>query len=153
MSKPIPVVGEFVPPIVDGGMLHVAKATVGSVGSTGNDVDLGAEAATTPLFAVKAGTIVYDMLAKVVTAFTASVAMTIGDSDSVAGWFPDAALGATTISSEFKSAKNVPSTAITDLNAYGAGKLYSADQTIDIVTGASTIVGQMDVYLVYSRVG
>ena len=148
-AKPIPVVGEGVPPIVDGGTVQVAKVTVGSLGSTGYDVDLAAEAATTPIFNVKAGTMVLDVLAKVVTAYTGSVAMTIGDSDDVDGFMADGELKSTVISSEFRSSKG--STALTAV--YQFGKVYSADQTIDIVTGASTIVGQMDVYLVYSRVG
>lgn len=151
-AKTVPIKGEFVPPIVDGGIVQVAKVSVGSVGSTGYDVDLGAEAATTPIFNVKAGTMVLDVLAKVVTAFTASVAMTIGDSDDVDGYFLAASINSTVISSEFRSAKSQYSSDALPA-AYGMGKLYAADQSIDIVTGASTIVGQMDVYLVYSRVG
>lgn len=151
MSKNIPIVGEFVPPIVDGGLMAVAKATVGSAGSTGKDVTVPVELATTNLFSVAAGTMVYDILAKINVAYTAGVTMTIGDSDDADGWF--LAVASTTVSSEFLSSKNVPSTGIVALNPYGAGKLYTAAQTIDIVTGASTLVGQMDVYLVYSRVG
>ena len=155
MAKTIPIKGEIVPPIVDGGLFHIAKATVGSPGSTGYDVDLSGEAATTALFSVKAGTIVHEVLAKVVTAFTGSAAITIGDSDATTGWMQAANLGCTVISSELKTSRNVLlSTALTaDLNAYGAGKIYTADQTIDLVGGATFAVGQMDVYLVYSRVG
>ena len=155
MAKTIPIVGEIVPPIVDGGLFHTAKATVGSDGSTGNDVLVPTEAATTALFSVKAGTIVHEVLAKVVTAYTASSALTIGDSDDADGWMQAANLGCTVISSELKTSRNVLlSTALTlDLNAYGAGKVYAADQDINVVSGASNLVGQMDVYLVYSRVG
>lgn len=149
MAKSIPVIGEFVPPISDGGMLHVAKCTVGSPGSTGKDVDLSGEATTTALFNVKAGTIVYDLLAKVVTAFTASAALTIGDSDDVDGFMAVAELASTVISSELRSSKS--SSALT--NVYQNGKIYAADQTIDVVAGATFAVGQVDVYLVYSRVG
>ena len=148
-AKTVPVSGEFVPPIVNGGTVQVAKVTVGSLGSTGYDVDLAAEAATTPIFNVKAGTMVLDVLAKVVTAFTASAAITLGDSDDVDGYMTTAELACTVISSEFRSSKS--SSALT--NVYQNGKFYAADQSIDLVTGASTIVGQMDVYLVYSRVG
>ena len=148
-AKTVPVIGEIVPPIVDGGMVQVAKVQIGSVGSTGYDVDLGAEAATTPIFNVKAGTMVLDVLAKVVTAFTASAGITIGDSDDADGYMTTAELACTVISSEFRSSKS--SSTLT--NIYQNGKLYAADQSIDLVTGASTIVGQMDVYLVYSRVG
>ena len=80
-AKTIPIKGEMVPPIVDGGLFHIAKVTVGSNGSTGNDVLVPTEAATTALFNVKAGTIVHEVLAKVVTAYTGSAAITLGDSD------------------------------------------------------------------------
>ena len=155
MAKPIPVIGEIVPPIVDGGLFHIAKVTVGSDGSTGNDVLVPTEAATTALFNVKAGTIVHEILAKVVTAYTASAAITIGDSDAAAGWMAAANLACTVISSELKTSRNVLlTTALTaDLNPYGQGKIYAADQDINVVSGASNLVGQMDVYLVYSRVG
>lgn len=43
-AKTVPVTGEFVPPIADSGMLHVAKVTVGSPGSTGKDIDVVAGA-------------------------------------------------------------------------------------------------------------
>lgn len=148
-AKTVPVTGEFVPPIVDGGMLHVAKVTVGSPGSTGKDVDLSGEATTTTLFNVKAGTIVYDVLAKVVTAFTGSAALTLGDSDDVDGYMTTAELASTVISSELRSSKS--SSGLT--NVYQNGKVYAADQSIDVVAGATFAVGQMDVYLVYSRVG
>jgi Ca2+-binding RTX toxin-like protein len=154
-AKTIPIKGEMVPPIVDGGLFHIAKVTVGSNGSTGNDVLVPTEAATTALFNVKAGTIVHEVLAKVVTAYTGSAAITLGDSDDAAGWMRAANLACTVISSELKTSRNVLlTTALTaDLNAYGAGKIYSADQDINVVSGASNLVGQMDVYLVYSRVG
>ena len=148
-AKTVPVSGEFVPPIVNGGTVQVAKVTVGSPGSTGMDVDLSGEAVVTPLFNVKAGTIVYDMLAKVVTAFTASAALTLGDSDDVDGYMTVTELVSTVISSEFRSSK--ASTALTAI--YQFGKAYAADQTIDVVAGATFAVGQMDVYLVYARVG
>lgn len=159
MAITIPLAGEIVPPIVGGGMLHVAKATVGSAGSTGKDVDIPVEAATTALFNVKAGTMVHEILAYVATAYTASVAMTIGDSDDVDGWMTTVALDSTSLYSAsttyIHTSRNVLlSTALTaDLNVYGNGRVYAADQTINITTGASTLVGQMDVYLVYSRVG
>ena len=155
MAKTIPISGEFVPPIVDGGLFHIAKVTVGSDGSTGNDVLVPTEAATTALFNVKAGTIVHEILAKVVTAYTASAAITLGDSDAAAGWMQAANLACTVISSELKTSRNILlTTALTvDLNAYGQGKIYAADQDINVVSGASNLVGQMDVYLVYSRVG
>lgn len=159
MAITIPLAGEIVPPIVGGGMLHVAKATVGSAGSTGKDVDIPVEAATTALFSVKAGTMVHEILAYVNTAYTASAAITIGDSDDADGWFAVANLAATVLSTAsttlFRSSRNeLLSTALTgDLNTYGTGRLYAADQDINVVSGASTLVGQMDVYLVYSRVG
>lgn len=159
MAITIPLAGEIVPPIVGGGMLQVAKATVGSDGSTGNDVLVPTEAATTALFNVKAGTMVHEIIAYVATAYTASAAITIGDSDDADGWFVAANLACTVLYSAsttiMRSSRNeLLSTALTaDLNVYGAGKVYTVDQPINIVSGASNLVGQMDVYLVYSRVG
>ena len=147
MTKPIPVVGEPVPPIVDGGMLHIAKASIGI--ATTNDVVMTGEIAATPIFTVAAGTIVYDLLAKVVTAFTASAALTIGDSDDVDGYMAVTELVSTVISSELRTSKG--STALTAV--YQFGKIYAAEQTIDVTAGATFAVGQADVYLVYSRVG
>lgn len=149
MAVSIPVASENKNnPYPDGGVLNIAKCTVGSPGSTGMNVDLSGEIATTALFSVAANTIVYDVLAKVNTAFTALAALTIGDSDDVGGFMAVTELASTVVSSEFRTSK--ASTALTAV--YQFGKLYSAAQTIDVTAGATFAVGQMDVYLVYSRV-
>ena len=149
-AKTVPVMGEIVPPIVDGGMLHVAKVTLGSPGSTGYDVDLsGATTVQPSIFSVKAGTMVYDLLAKVNVAFTAGAGLIVGDSNTQDGFMTNAELACTVISSEFRSSKS--SSALT--NVYQNGKLYAADQDITVELTGATTVGQIDFYLVYARLG
>jgi len=146
--KIIPAPGDPYAPKVGIDVVRVAKVSVGSPGSTAFDVVLSGEIAATPIFSVGANVMVHDLLAKVVTAYTASAAFTVGDSDDVDGYMAAVDLICTVISSELRSSKSSTTLA----TVYGMGKIYSAAQTIDVTAGATFAVGQMDCYLLYSVV-
>jgi hypothetical protein len=138
------------------GMTEWARDVVRTAVST--ETNFSTTLVTATLFRVPANTVVLSagmIISSTIDAGSSDVLLTLGDSDDAAGWMQAANLACTVISSELKTSRNVLlTTALTaDLNAYGAGKIYSADQDINVVSGASNLVGQMDVYLVYSRVG
>jgi len=79
------------------------------------------------------------------TAFTASVTMTLGDSDDADGYAAAADVAATVISTgcafEDTSAGNT----------FNRGRRYGSTQSIDVtVAGADALVGVINVYCVYS---
>ena len=152
MSVSIPVRGEQGAPMHNFDNMRVAKATVGI--ATTNDVVLDGSAAATAIFSVAAGTLVHEIVARVVTAFTASSALSLGDSDDVDGWAHAVLLGCTVVSTNLVSSKGamIGSTALpSDPTLYAPGKYYAAAQTVDVTAGATFEAGQVDVYMLYSR--
>lgn len=154
MSISVPLRGELGAPMHNFDVMRVAKAKVGSPGSTDVDVVLDGTAAATAIFSVAAGTLVHEVVARVATAYTASAALSLGDSDDVDGWAHAVLLGCTVVSTNLVSSKGamIGSTALpSDPTLYAPGKYYAAAQTIDVTAGATFAVGQMDVYMLYSR--
>lgn len=151
MSVSIPMIGEAGAPQIDFDQLKVAKATVGI--ATTNDVVLSGEAVATTIFAVSAGVVVHEMLARVVTAFTDSAALTIGDTD-VDGFFTAATLGATdAATAALKSSRSQLSSDDTTVAAYGNGVVFDSAANIGVTAGATFAAGQLEVYVLYSRAG
>lgn len=152
MAITVPTIGESLPASKGFDVMRVVKATVGP--ATTNDVVLDGSATATGVFSVAAGTVVHEVIARISTAFTASAALSIGDSDDVDGWAHAVLLACTVVSTNLVSSKGgmLNSTALpTDPTAYAPGKYYAAAQTIDVTAGATFAAGAMDVFLVYSR--
>jgi len=143
MSKTIPYVGEFLHSQDFPAPLRVAHLTAGP--ATTNDVVI-TTANTYPLFTVPAGLIVHNVQSIVTSVFTESVTLTIGDSDSAAGYLAAADIGSTDVVTT-GILKNSSAAG----EAYATGKQYTAAQTIDVVVaGATAAIGVIHVYLVYS---
>lgn len=142
MSKPIPYLGEMVLSNDFPAPKRVAHITIGA--ATTNDVVLSTTGAYA-LFTVPANLMVHEMKTLVTTAFTASVDLTIGDTD-VDGWFKEAAIAATTA-----VATGIPTSSIGTTEAYSKGRIYSATDAINVtVSGATVAAGVGHVYMVYS---
>jgi hypothetical protein len=155
----IPQLGEY---DVDPKAVKVASIIVASGDSDGDptaatdsDADMVTDTQETiNLFAVQANTLVFDCKGYVETAFTASVTITLGDSDDVAGWMSAGNLGATTV-----GITNVVDSDALDSDdiaayAYDGGKLYASAQTIDaVIGGADPAAGRLRVWCRYAFLG
>lgn len=148
MSVKLPIIGEPGAPQYNVDAMKVAKISVGI--ATTNDVVLTGAAETTALFAVEAGVFVHEVLARVTTAFTASAAITIGDTD-VDGFFNATYLGCTTASADVARSSRIPLDSDTGVLAYARGRYYGSTDAINAITGGTCAAGAMDVYVVYSR--
>lgn len=142
-KKTIPYIGEFILSEDYPAPVRASKVTVGF--TTDNDVQVGATG-TYALWTVPAGLIVHNVQSIVRTAFTAAVTLTIGDTDSAAGYMAALDIAATVA---------VATGVLKDGNAlgeaYATGKQYAAGQDINIVVGGTAVLaGAMDVYLIYS---
>ncbi len=125
-------------------VVRVARIKIGA--SSDNDVVLSSTGVYTLLNA-KAGVVVHEIGEQINTAFTASVALDFGDSDDADGFFAD-----TDNSPQSTDAAIVSTTGVT--RAYAGGKLYAADQAVQItVSGAAVAAGQADVYVTFSQAG
>jgi len=105
---------------------------------------------TYDLFAVASGVWVQEIRTNVNTAFTASVAIDIGDSDDDDGWVSYGLCAATTAvtSGAYKSSLTTDSAA----NAYGIahGKIYTSTQAIQAkVWGAAPSAGELEILCQY----
>ena len=139
MTKSIPYVGETFTgtfPAVE----KVARVTYGS--ATTNDVVLGAQGVSN-LLTLPANCVVLNAKNIVKTAFTASVTLTVGDSDDADGLFASATIA--------------PQTAVTTgkltvgAGADIAGKIYSASQPLQItVGGADVAAGLGELFITYA---
>jgi len=144
MAKTLPYKGEFLNSFDYPAPLRCARLTMGA--SSDNDVVLG-DAATYNLFTVPAGTLVHEIASRVVTAVTASVTITIGDSDSAAGFLASADLAPQSTGVLLVSSRGAA-------EAYAGGKIYDAEQSIQAVTAAATVAaGVVEVYMIYSMAG
>lgn len=142
-KKTIPYIGEFVNPYDYPATLKMARITFGPAAT--NDVVV-TTAATYPLFNVPAGAVVLGVICKVVTAFTASVTLTIGDAASAAGYLASADIA--------PQAAGTVSNSLGGGEAYAVGKVYTAATDISVVAAAATsAVGQAEVFLLYALAG
>lgn len=123
--------------------VKIAKVTVGYAST--NDVAVTAQT-TYPIFNVKAGMLVLNVLANVNTAFTTSVTLNIGDGTDTDGFLATAKIAPQSA----VTSGILKTTSVATAEAFAGGRLYTADDTIDVVVaGATPVAGQMDVYVVY----
>lgn len=141
MAKTFPYIGEVIPSNDFPAPMRMMRVTVGS--ATTNDVVLSTQT-TYDLFTVPAGCVISEVLSQVNTAFTASVTLTVGDSDDADGWSASATI----------APQSTGGILVTGAGAYGAAKNYTAAQAVQIVVGAADVAaGQADLYFVYSMSG
>mgnify|MGYP001300012854 FL=1 len=161
MTKSIPMVGEAFlgdnPYVV-----KVLKIKMG-LASASPDVTLsGATVGATDFLptvvTVPAGIMVHDVGWFVEEAFTAGWSVTIGDSDSVAGYAAATDVGATVKDTNVLFMGGYL-TADTDViaPAYAGGRMYGVSNGMDIslvlaASGTAAAVGILDVFIVYSGV-
>ena len=106
------------------------------------------------LFSIEASTglpiFVHGVWADVPVAFTASVAISIGDSDDALKWIASSDLVPTSTNAGIPA-----STLIVGSSAAGVGgKLYtSTNEILALVTGADPTTGLLNVYVMYSKYG
>jgi hypothetical protein len=126
------------------GFMKAARVHVGA--AAGTEVEVDAQN-TYQIFSVPAGTFVWTVLTRVITAFSASVTMTCGDGDDVDGWLVSAKIAPTV--AETLGIYKSPATATVE--AYSGGKKYLAADTIDLViAGATPAAGLLEVIVIYS---
>jgi len=146
MAKTFPVIGTFVADHDDPAPLKVLKVSVGV--AAGNDVVVGATGVY-PVFTPPAGVIIHAVLSRVVTAWTAALTATLGDVASAAGF-----LASADIAPQTAVATGILVSSVAAGEAYAGGKLYLTPQVINLtVAGAAAVVGQQDLYFLYSVAG
>lgn len=156
------------------GAMRVAKCLLAS-DTTGDtnmyDVIIGSgdSAAVVNLFQFQHNTLIYDVGWRVRAPFTASMTLTIGDSDAAAAWGAAADVGATVADTYIVWGKNLvftqtegvgSTTAIADTTTHPlyavSGRLMIADTVgsplnlTATVGGAVPATGQIEVYAMYS---
>jgi hypothetical protein len=138
-AKTVPFEGE----VLANNAFRWQRVTAGFAST--NDVVTIAQTAYS-LFAVKAGTFVRAVYAYVVTAFTASVTLDIGDATDVDGFLATAKIAPTSADTNSVLVATYAGTA----EAYNGGKFYSADTNINItVGGANPLAGKLVAYMEY----
>jgi len=108
---------------------------------------------TFDLFDLSSDMWVKEVRTQVATAFTASVTITIGDSDDVDGWLTAATIAATTAVATGLMKSSMTSDSD---NSYGMarGRKYGTAQPIQaVIAGAAPAVGTLNVYLEYADFG
>ena len=143
MTLSLPGEGETLHLKENPGALKCFRFTAG----IGGDVALSA-VATVEAVSVPAGTMVHDVHSRVITAFTTSVTLDIGDGDDPNGYLTTTIIAPTT----------AVTTGIYDgmvdegSTAYAGGHAHVAADTIDIVVaGAVVAAGLMEVVILYSE--
>lgn len=144
MSVSLPLNGEPLP--VDAPFLRVYRILVGDDGED-NHVDIGAQA-TYELLSLPAGAVVLGVFSRVITAFTASVTLTVGDGDSAAGYLASADIAPQTAVAEALVGSILGGEALAN------GKNYSVADTIDIVVGGADVAaGQLELFVLVAFLG
>jgi hypothetical protein len=124
------------------GFLNLTYVKVGA--AAGTDIEVDAQAVY-QLISVPAGVFVYAVLARIITGFTASVTMTLGDGDSAAGFLASADIAPTVAETAglWKHSRDAA-------EAYAAGKKYLAADTIDApIAGATPAAGLMEMIVLW----
>jgi hypothetical protein len=119
---------------------------VGVTGSTpAPDVLVDAQA-TYQVLSIPAGVLVTAVQARIITAFTATLTMTIGDTNAAAGWLSTAKLAPTVADAVgiWKAAW------VGTQDAYAAGRKYLTADTIQVVIATATpAVGLLELAVFY----
>jgi hypothetical protein len=147
----LPLAGDNIPdgfPSVD----KIVKVIFGSTsGDITSDTQETVELVTFPQYAI-----VRDIGYQVVTAFTASVTMTLGDTTNAAGWFDAAQMGCTTADTGILWASAAARTSSAgssagDFSYQGGIYCDTGARTLELVVGgADPATGQLDIYVVYN---
>lgn len=126
--------------------LRVQQILIGG-DAEGAAVDVEFDAQETLAIAnVKAGTLVVFVMCITETAWSTSVTLDIGDGDDADGFLATAKVAPTTAVTTGILKSSLRATA----EAYGVGKYYAADDTIDAVVGGATpAVGKTRVFIGY----
>lgn len=114
----------------------------------GGDVALGA-IAVVPAVNIPAGTVIHDVKTRVITAFTTSVTLKVGDGATVDGYLTTTIVAPQTAVTTgiYKGMVDEGST------TFAGGKCYLVADAIDIdVAGAIAAAGLMEVNILYSEV-
>ncbi len=175
----IPTLGEQLPPLYSGGFAGYAMAVVVAGDDTGNSsANYGAVPDTAPaatsdtdadilvdtqeafdIFNIEASAAeaiwVTSVSAAVMTAWTASVTLTMGDTDNAQGWAEAAMFGATTTDQGL----TVPSTGSASVDTshiywINHGRLFAASSAHigATIAGADPAAGRLAVFAQYARV-
>lgn len=128
------------------GGLKVFRFSVGDTGES-PDVVLGAQA-TYQILSVPIGFMVHDVHSRVITAFTASVTLNMGDGVTTDGYLTSTIIapqsGVTT--GVYKGMVDEGST------TYAGGHFYDVADTIDIVVGGADVAaGLAEIVILYSE--
>ncbi len=144
MALTLPAEGEMFGPLAQNpGALKSFRFTAG----IGGDVVLGA-AATVPAVNIPIGTMVHEVKSRVITAFTTSVTLTIGDGVTADGYLTSTIIAPTTAVTTgiYKGMVDEGST------TFAGGKMYTAADAIDIVVGGTTVLaGLVEIVIFYSE--
>jgi hypothetical protein len=144
MTLTLPADGEMVGPLSQKpGPLKTFRFTAG----IGGDVVLGA-AGTVTAVNVPIGWMIHDVHSRIITAFTTSVTLDIGDGVDPNGYLTTTIIAPTTAVTTgiYKGMVDEGST------AYAGGHSYQAADTIDIVVGGTTVLaGLMEVVIFYTE--
>ena len=116
-----------------------------TVGFAAADVLVDAQA-TYQVLSVPAGTMVLTVKGRVITAFTASVTIGIGDGTSTSGWLTTTKVAPTSA----ETAGTYTDTQLATAGVFAGGLKYLVADTIDaIVGGASPLVGLLELLVFY----
>jgi hypothetical protein len=137
-------------------ILNIAKVMTGQLPATrktarvmvgapaGTQVEVDAQG-TYQIFSVPAGAVILDVRTRVVTGFTASVTITLGDGVNAAGY-----LDSTEIAPTSAETAGVYKSCVLQANTYSAGKKYLTADTIDaVIAGAVPAAGLLEVLIDY----
>ena len=112
--------------------------------TAGTEVEVDAQD-TYQLVSIPAGVTVLAVLVRIITAFTTSLTMTIGDGASTAGFLASADIAPTTADTA-----GIYKSSISSGEAYAHGKKYLTADTIDaVIAGATPVAGLMEMLVVY----
>ena len=144
MTLTLPAEGEMLGPLAQNpGPIKVFRFTAG----IGGDVVLGAPAIV-PAVNLPIGTMIHDVKSRVITAFTGSVTLKIGDGVDDEGFLTTVLVA--------------PQSAVTTgiyigmvdagSTTYAGGIMYTAADALDIVVGGTTVLaGLLEIVILYSE--
>ena len=152
----LPSVGEF---DVWPRAVKVQRVIVGVTSSDGDeDIVIGTTGTQDfQLWDVQAGTLVYNIVGLIETAFTASCTLEVGDTTDINGWLLAAHVAATSTGDQMIYSTDGADTTTEPAYAMGArgasqGKWYQSSGTIECdISGATPAVGRAIFYVHYAQ--
>jgi hypothetical protein len=119
-----------------------------TVGATGSNPDVIVDnAATYQILSIPAGVYIQEVAARVITAFTTSVTITLGDTNAAAGY-----LSSAKIAPQSADAVGIYTASwVGTQDAYAAGRHYlAADQLKAVFGAATTSAGLLEIIVTYT---